>query len=209
MNKNRLENFSDGVFSIAVTLLVLNISVNTNKGITNSQLNKTLLNLTSHLLTFLFSFLVIGVFWVAHHRIFSFVKILDSNLLWINIVYLMFIAVIPFPASILAEHPRLITAILIYTATLFIIASFHFVLLWYISDKEEIKHEALTKEAYRSALKIATFGPICYILAAASSFIHPYISFFFIAGSMVFYIFFSGRGKVEDQLLNTASDKNG
>ena len=84
MNKNRLENFSDGVFAIAVTLLVLNIKLPNIKNLSNHQLNHTLMFVAPHLVTFIFSFLVIGVFWIAHHRIFSFVNVLDSTLLWLS-----------------------------------------------------------------------------------------------------------------------------
>ncbi len=104
MNKNRLEAFSDGVFAIAITLLVLNVKVPNKQNITNAELNNILAASTNQLLSFGFSFLIIGVFWVAHHRIFSFAKVVDTTLIWLNIIYLMFIATIPFPASILADN---------------------------------------------------------------------------------------------------------
>ena len=97
MHKTRLENFSDGVFAIAVTLLILGVKIPDTKNFNNTKLNHSLWSSIPHLATFAFSFLVIGVFWVAHNRIFSFVKILDSTLLWLNIVYLLFVAVIPYP----------------------------------------------------------------------------------------------------------------
>jgi uncharacterized membrane protein len=205
MNKNRLENFSDGVFAIAVTLLVLNIRIPDTKNMDNQLLNHVLLHLAPHLLTFIFSFLVIGVFWIAHHRIFSFVNIPDSTLLWINNVYLLFIALTPFPASILSENPFLPTAILAYTITLFIIAMLHFILLEYILRNKHLKHPALTPEIYKSAQRNAIVGPICYILAGVGAFVNVYISFFFIVGSMFFYIFFAGKGKVEEKLIVVAA----
>src|ERR1700759_2537664 len=104
MNKNRLENFSDGVFAIAVTLLILNVRIpmDLNK-FTKHDLNQMLLRMFPRLLNFAFSFLVIGVFWVAHHRIFSFVRVLDNTLLWLNIVYLLFVAIIPLTSSLISE----------------------------------------------------------------------------------------------------------
>lgn len=204
MNKNRLENFSDGVFSIAVTLLILNVKIPDVKDMSNRRLNHVLQTDVSHLLTFAFSFLVIGVFWVTHHRIFSFVKFLDSTLLWLNIVYLMFVAVIPFSASLISENPFLPTSILLYTITLLIVAVMHFILLQYMLHNKHLKHQALTPEVYRLAQKTAIVGPVCYIIAAGASFVNVYISFFFILGAMIFYIFFSGKGKVEDKLILAA-----
>jgi uncharacterized membrane protein len=204
MNKNRLENFSDGVFAIAVTLLILNVHVPDIKNFDNKHLNHVLIGVIPHLVTFAFSFLVIGVFWVSHHRIFSFVRILDSTLLWLNIMYLLFIAIIPLTAAILSENPFLPTAILLYTITLLIIALMHFILLEYMLRNKVLKHAALTRDIYKSAQRTAIVGPICYIIAAGASFINVYISLFFISGAMVFYIFFSGKNKVEEKMITVA-----
>ena len=204
MHKTRLENFSDGVFAIAVTLLILGVKIPDTKNFNNTKLNHSLWSSIPHLATFAFSFLVIGVFWVAHNRIFSFVKILDSTLLWLNIVYLLFVAVIPYPAALLSENPFLPSAILIYVITLFIIAMMHFVLLEYILRNTHLKHEVLTKDIYRSAQRTAIVGPICYVVAGVGSFVNVYISFCFIVGAMVFYIFFSGGGKVDEKLIVAA-----
>jgi len=206
MNKNRLENFSDGVFAFAATLLILNVKIPDTHDIDNHHLNLILMSRLPHLLTFGFSFIVVGVFWVAHHRIYSFVKVLDSTLLWLNILYLLFVAVIPFSASILSENPFLPSAILLYSITLLIIALMHFWLLEYMLRNKHLKHEALTREIYRATQKTATVGPICYIVAAIASFFSVYISIAAIICAMVFYIFFSGKGKVEDTLIVAAKE---
>jgi uncharacterized membrane protein len=204
MNKNRLENFSDGVFAIAVTLLILNLHIPESKDLDNPQLNHAIYRLVPHAITFAFTFLVIGVFWVAHHRIFSFVKVLNNTLLWLNIVYLMFIALMPLPAAILSEHPFLPSAILLYTITLLIIALLHFVLMEYTLRNKHLKHEALTREVYLSAKRNAIVGPVCYIMAAATSFISGYISFTFILAAIVYYIFFLGHSKEEEKIVIAA-----
>ena len=206
MNKNRLEAFSDGVFAIAITLLILNVKVPDKQNINNEHLNQILRNATPKLLSFAFSFLVIGVFWVAHHRIFSFAKVVNTPLLWLNIIYLMFIALIPFPASILADNFFLTTTILLYTGNLLIISILNFIILEYITQTESIKHEAFTKEVYRSAIKTAIIGPVCYILAAASSFISVYLSLFFMTCALFFYIFISGKNTMSQKLIDVAKE---
>src|SRR6202012_3858722 len=205
MNKNRLENFSDGVFAIAVTLLILNVRIPMalNK-FTNKELNNILWRLLPRLLNFGFSFLVIGMFWVAHHRIFSFVRVLNNTLLWLNIIYLLFVAIIPITSSLISENPFLPTSVLFYTINLFVIAVMHLILLEYILNHRTLKHEALTTDIYKSALRTAIVGPICYVLAAASSFVSGYISLAFIIGAMLYYIFFSGRTKVEEKMISVA-----
>jgi len=207
MNKVRLENFSDGVFAIAVTLLILSVRLPDAKNYDNNELNYALRKAIPHLVTFAFSFMVIGVFWVAHHRIFALARVVNNTLLWLNILYLLFIAIMPYPAALVAENPFLSTGILVYTSTLFIIGSLHFVLLNYIIQNRHIKHEALTKEVYRSYQRTAAVGPVCYVLAALGSFISPYISFCFILGALIFYIFFSGKGKIEEKLMIVAKQE--
>jgi uncharacterized membrane protein len=204
MNKNRLEAFSDGVFAIAITLLILNVKVPDKHDLNNQQLNAILMAAAPKLLSFGFSFAVIGVFWVAHHRIFSFAKVVDTPLLWLNILYLMFVAVIPFPASILADNFFLTTTILLYTGTLFIIAMLNFSILAYIIRNDTVKHEALTDGVYRSAIKTAIIGPVCYVLAAITCFISPYISLVLMSGALFFYIFLSGRNQMSKTLIDVA-----
>jgi uncharacterized membrane protein len=207
MNKNRFDNFSDGVFAIAVTLLILNVRIPDSKNLDNHHLNLVLYHLIPHVVTFAFSFLVIGVFWVAHHRIFSFIKVLDSRLLWLNILYLLFIAIIPLPAAILSENPFLPTSILLYTITLFVIAMMHFVLLEYANRNSTLTHDALTSDIHQSAQRNALVGPVCYVAAAVCSFFYVYASFFFIVAAMVFYIFFAGKSKVEEKLVDVAVEE--
>jgi uncharacterized membrane protein len=206
MNKTRLENFSDGVFAIAVTLLVLNIKIPDAHTLNSAGLNRALLAMVPHVLTFVFTFLVIGVFWVGHHRIFTFVRILDTGLLWLNIFYLMFVAVLPFPAAILSENPFLPTSIILYCVSLGIIASMHFLFMTYIFRHKDIKDDVLTHDVYMSGIKNAEIGPVTYLVAAGASFISVYISFVMILAVLVFYIFFAGR-KLENRLIHERVEK--
>lgn len=204
MNKVRLENFSDGVFAIAVTLLVLNIKIPDAKNMDNHQLILAMIRSVPQLLTFGFSFMVIGVFWVAHHRIFAMTKLVDSKLLWLNVFYLMFVAVMPYPAALLAENPFLSTSILVYCSTLFVIGMMHYFLLRHIYHCDHIKNEIFTADVFRSYLKTGLIGPGGYIWAALLSFISPYISFFLILSTLLFYIFFSGK-RLEQELADPGS----
>ena len=109
------------------------------------------------LLTFGFSFMVIGVFWVAHQRICSMTKLVDSRLLWLNVVYLMFVAIMPYPAALLAENPFLTASILVYSGTLFAIGSMHFIMLRHIYNTPNIKNEIFTEEdVYKRQSKYRT-----------------------------------------------------
>lgn len=86
----RLVAFSDGVFSIAITLLVLSLGID--KGLTSSEVTSELLDQWDNLLAFGLSFAVIGRFWVVHHRFFAEVDAFDGRLLGLNLLYLAPIA---------------------------------------------------------------------------------------------------------------------
>jgi uncharacterized membrane protein len=98
METNRLEAFSDGVFAIAITLLVLEIKVPP----PGTALGAELLHLWPSYLAYVVSFLVIGAIWLNHHAMFQHIVRVDGMLLLFNILHLMPIAFLPFPTAVLA-----------------------------------------------------------------------------------------------------------
>ena len=98
-----MEAFSDGVFAVAVTLLVLNLR---DPGGTEG-LTHRLLSLWPNYTAYAVSFLVIGTIWVDHHDTFARVRYADRGLLFLNLIFLMTVVLIPFPTTVLAEHLRL------------------------------------------------------------------------------------------------------
>jgi uncharacterized membrane protein len=99
METNRLEAFSDGVFAIAITLLVLEIKVPP----PDMTLEAGLLRLWPSYLAYTVSFLVIGAIWINHHAMFRHIVRVDETLLLLNVLHLMLIAFLPFPTAVLAE----------------------------------------------------------------------------------------------------------
>ena len=86
------------------------------------------------------------------------------------------------------------------------ISMMHFLILEYIIRHEDVKHEVLTPEIFRSALKTAIIGPVCYLLAGASSLVSAYLSLFFVACVLFFSIFIIGRNKVSQKLIDLAKE---
>lgn len=199
MTKNRLEAFSDGVFSIVITLLILDVKIPDREHITNGQLIESLQAALPNVITFIFTFLIVGVFWVAHHRIFGLVRVVDPKLLWLNIFYLMFIVLIPFPASILARHPLLQVSILIYSTTLLLVGFFHFIFIRYLYKHPELHEEGLSKHVFKQAIKVTAIGPCCYLLAILISFFNVYVSFGPILVPFVYFVFFAGSLRPVDK----------
>jgi uncharacterized membrane protein len=99
-DKSRVEIFSDGVFAIAITLLVLDISVAPSDF---DNLRHTLLHEWPAYLAYVTSFLTVGSVWIAHHNLFSRLRFIDPTLLRLNLLLLMTAAFLPFPTSVLAQ----------------------------------------------------------------------------------------------------------
>jgi uncharacterized membrane protein len=99
----RVEAFSDGVFAIAITLLILAVGV---EGTIRGRLSSHLLHLWPAYIAYAVSFLTIGIMWVNHHTIFRHFERVDRPLLLLNIFLLMCISFVPFPTRIVAEHAQ-------------------------------------------------------------------------------------------------------
>ncbi|QWV98768.1 DUF1211 domain-containing protein [Geomonas nitrogeniifigens] len=101
----RIEAFSDGVFAIAITLLVLTIKVPTPSDLgAGHSLGSALLALWPHYLAFVTSFVTVLAKWVNHHRIFTFVRTSDHTFLYLNGLVLMLVTFLPFPTALVAEY---------------------------------------------------------------------------------------------------------
>lgn len=115
MEKSRLEAFSDGVFAIVITLLILDIRF---PEVDYSQFWVTLNSLLPRILAYVMSFIIIGLYWVTHHNSMHAIKKTDRVFLWLNILLLLCVSFIPFPTSLLGRYPFEAGPIIIYGVTL-------------------------------------------------------------------------------------------
>lgn len=117
----RLTFFSDAVFAIAMTLLVIEVRPPHLEHISDAALADELLKLLPNYIGFLTSFLVIGRFWVAHHTLFGMLKATSSRLIWFNLLLLLVVAFMPFPTAIFSEYVRLHVAVGFYSVWLILL----------------------------------------------------------------------------------------
>ena len=104
-DRDRIVNLSDGVFAIAITLLVLDIRApDIPQNMVSSQLPGALLSLWPKYLSYVLSFVGISAFWLIHHSIFRPIRSYDRILLYLNLLFLMVVAFLPFPTSLLGEY---------------------------------------------------------------------------------------------------------
>ncbi len=185
----RIEAFSDGVFAIAITLLVLDLKVprELSEGRTLDQI---LLAQWPGYLAFITSFLTILIMWVNHHRMFTLIGRSDHRLLFYNGLLLMGVTLVPFPTALVAEflrHDGERTAALVYSGT-FIFIAICFNLLWRTAA---VNDRLLDPHADRAAVTAIfdayRYGPAVYVLAFAIAFWSVTASLALNLGLAIFY----------------------
>lgn len=162
---DRLVFFSDAVFAIAITLLVLDIRLPAGfEYRDNAQLFASLVESWQKHLAYLISFLVIGMVWSSHHRKFRYIKRYDRTLITLNILLLMVVAYIPFPSSLLSENANR-TATIFYALTIMLIGLIMVGLWWYATWKNRLINPDMSPFEKR----IEILNPILTVIVFALS----------------------------------------
>ena len=192
MTKNRLEAFSDGVFAIVITLLVIELRPPELES--GESLASALWDLWPNYLAYFISFAVIGVMWLNHHRMFEQVRRVDGVLLVLNLNLLLWMALIPFPTAVVADFIRdggadARTAVAVYSFVLLLAAlSFSGLYAWILHD-HRITGVHLPPEAVRAARRRFSVGVVFYVIAFGISFVVPWIALV-LQGAMAGYYLF-------------------
>jgi uncharacterized membrane protein len=126
---DRLVAFSDGVFAIAITLLVLSLSVPDD--LPADQIDDYLVDHWGQVFAYFLSFAVIGRFWLSHHRHFDLLDRADHRLLALNLVYLAFVCLIPFPTAVLGDFDMTSTSVALYAVVVGTAAALHYAMARY------------------------------------------------------------------------------
>ncbi len=161
----RIVAFSDGVFAIAITLLVLNLSVD---DVTRDDLWRGIWDQRENFLAYAISFAVIGRFWLVHHRFFGEVTAFDGRLLSLNMLYLAFIVLIPFSSQLLGDFGGETASVAFYAANL---AACILIGMWMFVDAQRAgltsadagaRREAIVRAAYIAAVFLGSI-PIAFV----------------------------------------------
>ena len=190
-SKSRVETFSDGIFAIIITLLVLEIKVpQIEDHLSAKNLLAALLSILPKFISWIISFFTIAVIWVNHHKLFKQFKILDSGVFWWNAVLLLWTTFIPFPTAVLGDYPSNSVSIVFYGVVMSLMAaSFSFMRLYVIRKKELLEEDVNFDLFKKGTLMSVLFGPVMYLSGIALGFIHPWLSFAVYLGIPVYFIF--------------------
>jgi len=172
---DRIVNFSDGVFAIVITLLVLDIRVpNIPEGLVSQELPSRILALEPKFLSYVISFLVIAIYWQVHHRVFRPIRSYDRTLLWLNFLFLMAISFLPFPTSLLGEYSEQQLSVVIYAATAAIASLLLVSISWYATSGHRlVAPDSVDDEAERKQRVQGLAVPVVFLLSIGISFFSP------------------------------------
>jgi uncharacterized membrane protein len=193
---SRIVAFSDGVFSIAITLLVLGITIDKTK-VPADELAHALWEEREAVLAYAISFAVIARFWIVHHSFFSEVTAFDGRLISLNMLYLGWLVLIPFSSSVLGEYGGQLPAVVVYSANLTAVVLVGQWMSWDARRAGLTKMDAETAvENLVRALFISGVFLLSIVVALFDAGIAPYIWLL---------LFVEGRGHVIEQLSQKRS----
>lgn len=165
--------FSDAVFAIAITLLALDLEVpEIPAGSVATELPGRLLEIWPRFLSFVFSFVIIGNYWMAHHRTFRYIRGYDRRLLFINLLFLMWVVLIPFSSSLLGEYGGEQISVVLYAANMAVAGLTLSWLWWYAQNNPHLVAPDVDPRLVQYNNLRAMIVPLVFLLSIGVSFLN-------------------------------------
>lgn len=182
IGKNRIEALSDGIFAIVMTLLILELHVpKLPPTAPNVEVAPALLALWPKLISYLVTFVSLGVFWVGHHIMYHVIRRADRTLLWLNIFFFMFVSLLPFSTSVLNAFPQAFIAPFLFGTNLAVIGWLLF-FQWIYANSQPGMLAAFVTAEYRAAVRTRMLAvPVATTLTA-------FICFWSVGISLAIYL---------------------
>jgi uncharacterized membrane protein len=190
MNKNRLEAFTDGVVAILITLLILDIRI---PDVPYAELGDALRGALDHIIAYVITFMLIGMYWVFHHFTFGYVKKVDGIILWLNLLFLLGLSFLPFPTMLLGRYPGQTIPLLIYVGTLLFTNLVSIVYMQYVFANEELREPSFTSAARRGQIIVSLLVNAAYVFCAVLAFVVPRAATYFLLLMAIVLIIRSAR----------------
>ncbi len=185
MSTNRLSSFSDGVFAIVVTLLILDIRI---PSVAPARLGEALIRLLPEALTYVLSFFIVVLYWVVHHRVSHLVRSVNGPLIWLNMIWLLFVSVIPFPTALLGRYPLQQIPVIVYGVDLILANVTGFFITVYLKTHPELCVAPLGPGYVRRHVPSYLFTNGAYLLAIVLAGAVPAASYLIYAAVLLWLI---------------------
>lgn len=177
--RERLIFLSDGVFAIAITLLVLEITLPQLPGGFMRQeqdLPSKLFALWPQIATYALSFMIVSVYWTTHQRVFHYITRVDNILTWLNILFLLSVAFLPVPTNVLGRYGEHGAAVRFYAVCLMVTGLIILALWWYATSDHRLVDKQLDAALIRHHQERALIGLVVLVLCIGLSYLNPYLA---------------------------------
>jgi uncharacterized membrane protein len=170
----RTTSFSDGVFTISITLLALTIQLPTfPQQPTEAELWQALQSMVQPVGLFALSFFVIALFWMAHHRMFRYIRQVDGGLTWLNVLFLFWIALVPIPSALLGRFAPLQPVVIVYAAAMALTGLTELLMWRYVSAGQHLLAPDLSETIIRYRSKRMMITPLVFLFSIAVALFNP------------------------------------
>jgi uncharacterized membrane protein len=178
ISTKRIETLVDGIFAIAMTLMVLNLRLPDPAGITtNAAVWAALGNQSTNIFIYALSFFILTAFWLNHHRGFDQIQRADMGLFRLNVIWLFFVAIMPFSTYLVGDFGSSTPAALFFNTNLFLLGIFSFLIRRQVIENE-LSNKALKKEEIKLTYELHLIIPVIAALGMVLSFLIPGYCYF-------------------------------
>jgi len=189
MDTKRLETLVDGIFAIAMTLLVLSLAVpQLTPPVTDSALRGALEGLIPNFISMIVSFLLLSIFWKIHHKFFKQIEYINNTLLWINVIWLLFIVLVPFSETLTGNYGDTMTSHFVFNLNMLGISLLLF-LNWHYASSHNFINDNIDEKEIKITWRINVAFVLMVIGAILLSFVVPtYASVIYLLAFVLEYI---------------------
>jgi uncharacterized membrane protein len=192
----RIEALTDGVFAIAMTLLVLELRLPPIDS--DAAFIEALGGLLPRLASYVLSFLVLGAYWLGLHVQYEMIDRIDRKLAWVAILFLLLISALPFTTSLIGEHPDRAAAVVTYGLHLALSGLLLYVHWWWASGPGRLVRAAVSPVQIRRRRRITLVGPTAFVLGIPVAIVFPQAAIVLYLAVLVFYIALGATDRFAD-----------
>ena len=210
---SRAEAFSDGVMAIIITIMVLELKVpDISKEATTGSVLSNLRHIAPYFGAYVFSFMMIGIFWTNHHHMFHLLENTDEPLLGLNLIFLFWMSLIPFATATMGANPQLPLSAALYGFVMLMTTLLLSIMRSYTIRKELVHKDAdknLTRQIYfvsRQGRTKSYIGTAAYLLAIPLAYVQVYLAYICLLVPPI--LFFLPQGIDDEKLASRIEEKN-
>ncbi|MBN1619637.1 DUF1211 domain-containing protein [candidate division WOR-3 bacterium] len=173
----RIETLTDGIYAIAMTLLILGIDIPDFKTLKPDNVTFSVINhVYPQIINYVISFVILGSFWLSHHSVFDKLRKVNSLLMFAVIIFLLFSALVPFSTILIDDHGKFFISALFFNLHIFILNALMFIQFFIIHKNRNLLKEEFSDYNFTKAKRKIVFSTVLALSAIAISFFNPQYS---------------------------------